>query len=89
MPSYVETNNKENIIISILIQEDLPDDHQIQLEVLLNHLLFALKIVIKNVIFLFLCICAGSKMSSFMYVFTFCRFVGCLSLYRQREMHRL
>jgi len=32
MPSYVETNNKENLVNSILIQEDLPDDHQIQLK---------------------------------------------------------
>jgi len=32
MPSYVETNNKENLAISILIEEDLPDDHQIQLK---------------------------------------------------------
>ena len=32
MPSYKETNNKENFVISILIQEDLPGDHQIQLK---------------------------------------------------------
>jgi len=30
MPSYIETNNKGNLVISILIQEDLPDDHQMQ-----------------------------------------------------------
>jgi hypothetical protein len=32
MPSYVETNNKENLVIYILIQEDLPDDHHMQLK---------------------------------------------------------
>jgi len=32
MPSYIEPYNKENLVISILIQDDLPDDHQIQIK---------------------------------------------------------
>jgi len=32
MPSYIETSNKENLVISIPVPEDLPDD-QIQVKI--------------------------------------------------------